>query len=46
MVLQASMAFCRSIRRWVIGTGWRGVIQWKVRTSSHWAWTVVMEGLK
>ena len=46
IVLQASMALWRSIRRWVIGTGWRGGIQLKVRTSTHWAWTVAMEGLK
>ena len=32
MVFHASMALCRSIRRWVIGTGGRGGTQVKVRT--------------
>ena len=46
IVCQASIALCRSNRRWLIGTGERGGIQLKVRTSSHCAWTVAMEGLK
>ena len=46
IVCQASIALCLSILRWVIGTGERGGIQLKVRTSTHWAWTVAMEGLK
>ena len=46
IVLQASIALCRSIRRWVIGSGDRGGIQLKVRTSTHCAWTVLIEGLK
>ena len=32
IVVQASIALCRSIRRWVIGTGGRGGTQLKVRT--------------
>ena len=32
IVLQASIALCLSIRRWVIGTGGRGGTQLKVRT--------------
>ena len=43
---QAAMALWRSIRRWVIGSGDRGGTQLKVRTSTYWAWTVAIEGLK
>ena len=35
MVAQASMALWRSILRWVIGTGGRGGIQWKVHTQNN-----------
>ena len=35
MVLRASMALWRSIRRWVIGTGGRGGTQLKVRTQNN-----------
>ena len=46
IVPQASIALCRSIRRWVIGAEGCGGTQLKVRTSTHWAWTVAIAGLK
>ena len=46
IVCQASTALCRSIRRRVIGSGDRGGTQLKVRTSTHWACTVAIAGLK